>query len=326
MWDSTDVRITPGFKQIESRGEHRQAFSLPSMPTPSRGHGTRQAVLSGRAGKSIAVGPNALRLRLAEAVQWREQNLAVPWGTVMSETKPKRRWFRFSLRMLLVAMTTLCIWLGFKVAAARRQKEAVAVTREAGGYIFFDDEMVPIPGQPGRLAPYSAIPAIAKRSIPEPAPPGPAWLRDWLGDEYFRNIYEISIGDQHFITEADLRLIVTLPSVRIIFLTNPKIVAKGSETKRALNDSDLAAFENLRQLRELVLESHDITNVGIKHLRNLTNLELLSLYDTDISDAGLQYLGGLVNLKHLKLRGSRVTSEGIHELQKELPNMRISGP
>jgi hypothetical protein len=37
----------------------------------------------------------------------------------MTETKPKRRWFRFSLRALLVFTTVLCVWLGFKVNAAR---------------------------------------------------------------------------------------------------------------------------------------------------------------------------------------------------------------
>ena len=30
---------------------------------------------------------------------------AAAWGTAMSETKPKRRWFRFSLRTLLTVMT-----------------------------------------------------------------------------------------------------------------------------------------------------------------------------------------------------------------------------
>ena len=33
----------------------------------------------------------------------------------MTETKPKRRWFRFSLRTLFVLVTLLCIWLGYQV-------------------------------------------------------------------------------------------------------------------------------------------------------------------------------------------------------------------
>ena len=40
----------------------------------------------------------------------------------------RRRWFHFSLRILLLVVTVLCVWLGFKVNAARRQKEAVTAT------------------------------------------------------------------------------------------------------------------------------------------------------------------------------------------------------
>jgi predicted xylose isomerase-like sugar epimerase len=56
----------------------------------------------------------------------------------MIETKPKRRWFRFSLRMLLLVVTVLCVWLGFNVNAARRQKEAVQAIRLAGGSVWFE--------------------------------------------------------------------------------------------------------------------------------------------------------------------------------------------
>jgi hypothetical protein len=31
----------------------------------------------------------------------------------MTETKPKRRWFRFSLRTLFVLMTIICVWFGY---------------------------------------------------------------------------------------------------------------------------------------------------------------------------------------------------------------------
>ncbi len=38
--------------------------------------------------------------------------------------KPRRRWFRFSLRTLFVLMTLLCVWLGWNVYQVR-QREAV---------------------------------------------------------------------------------------------------------------------------------------------------------------------------------------------------------
>jgi hypothetical protein len=75
--------------------------------------GTRQAVLSERAGQSAMFGQNALRLRLAEAVQWREQTRAVQWGTAMAETKPKRRWFTFSIRELLLVTAIIALVAGW---------------------------------------------------------------------------------------------------------------------------------------------------------------------------------------------------------------------
>jgi hypothetical protein len=44
----------------------------------------------------------------------------------MPPAPPRRRWFRISLRTLLLLVTVLCIWLGVKVNLARRQKEAIA--------------------------------------------------------------------------------------------------------------------------------------------------------------------------------------------------------
>ena len=62
----------------------------------------------------------------------------------MAEPIKRRRWFRFSLRMLLVVVTVLCVWLGFKVNAARRQKEAVEAILKAGGQVSYDYQLVPL--------------------------------------------------------------------------------------------------------------------------------------------------------------------------------------
>ena len=91
----------------------------------------------------------------------------------MTETKPKRRWFKFSLRTLLVVMTALCVWLGFKVNAARRQKEAVTAIFKAGGTVSFDYQMVP----DGPLYDDFKIDTAA-------LPRGPDWLRHIFGDDF----------------------------------------------------------------------------------------------------------------------------------------------
>ena len=42
-------------------------------------------------------------------------------------SKPRRRWFQYSLRTLFVLVTVLCVWLGVTVERARKQREAVVV-------------------------------------------------------------------------------------------------------------------------------------------------------------------------------------------------------
>ena len=41
----------------------------------------------------------------------------------MTETKPKRRWFRFSLRTLFVLVTIACIWLGYSFNWIRQRHD-----------------------------------------------------------------------------------------------------------------------------------------------------------------------------------------------------------
>ena len=62
----------------------------------------------------------------------------------------KSRWFRFSLRTLLLLIAVLCVWLGIQVNAARRQREAVAAIQSAGGSVVYDYEIVPRPPTPVR--------------------------------------------------------------------------------------------------------------------------------------------------------------------------------
>lgn len=55
----------------------------------------------------------------------------------MSEgPKPRRRWFRYSLRTLLALVLVTCLglgWFAHKLKQARDQKETVAAIRQLGG-------------------------------------------------------------------------------------------------------------------------------------------------------------------------------------------------
>jgi hypothetical protein len=60
------------------------------------------------------------------------------------------------------------------------------------------------------------------------------------------------------------------------------------------------------------------------HLTGLMSLRSLRLPRTTISDAGLTHLRGLTNLERLSLEGTQVTDAGVAELQKALPDCKIS--
>src|SRR6185295_19980991 len=47
---------------------------------------------------------------------------------------PRRRWFRFSLRTLLVVVTLLCVWLGWQIHAVRQRSAIIAELRATGVY------------------------------------------------------------------------------------------------------------------------------------------------------------------------------------------------
>jgi hypothetical protein len=279
------------------------------------------------------------------------------------ETKPKRRWFRFSLRMLLVVVTVLCVWLGFKVNAARRQKEAVELILKAGGTITYDYQWVSSPnGQ--------------KVFDAKALPPGPNWLHELIGDEFFRNAASVFLQDG-VIDESDFSHLSGLDTLTEILLCNVRIVSRNTGLRRPIQDSDLgtlgqltqlrsvdlgnveikgfglASFMHLKELRNfrlgfnhayqpaapaleqigkittlqtLYLNGFHIDNDELLQLRNLTNLKILSLADTDISDAGLPYLTGFTKLTHLFLHRDPVTANKVRELQKSLPNTRIESP
>lgn len=62
--------------------------------------------------------------------------------------KPRRRWFQFSLRTMLVLMLAFGCgfgWLGMKVKQAREQREAVKAIEKLGGRVGSSGDMIRTP-------------------------------------------------------------------------------------------------------------------------------------------------------------------------------------
>ena len=89
-----------------------------------------------------------------------------------------RRRFQFSVRSLLVltiAVALPCSWLVVERAGAKRQKEAKDELGRLGVYVQYDYQ-VRKSGNP----------------LPGARPPGPAWLRSLLGEDFLATVVYVS--------------------------------------------------------------------------------------------------------------------------------------
>jgi hypothetical protein len=183
--------------------------------------------------------------------------------------KRKRRWYQFSLRTLFVITLIVAIpsmLIGRKVEQKRQQLAAVEAIRRLGGYAVFDWEFDDYTGEM------------------HSQPPGPSWLREFLGENYFAEVER-----------------VTLNGVNI-------------------KDDDLKSLETLTNLEYLDLMNTSITNNGLLHLKGLTRLKVLLICDTQIDDSGTDIIEGLTTLEWLLVGRSKVSDAGLKRLKEALPD------
>lgn len=186
-----------------------------------------------------------------------------------------RRTYQYSLRSLLLLMLLVAIassWVAVKMQRARWQKEAVESWIKLGGIVYYDYQ-------------YDSKNNLTQGAIQ----PDSAWLRNVLGDDYFRNVTFVSFYNNQKVTNADL--------------------------------------ENLKGLNHIIvlqLDSTKITDAGLEYLEGLSRLQQLYLYNTQITDTGLEHLKGLKRLQRLYLGKTQVTDAGVENLRKAIPNLIIS--
>src|SRR4051812_40427054 len=109
-----------------------------------------------------------------------------------AKLNPHRCWFRYSLRTLLIVVTIASAgfgWIGVKYRSVLRRRAAIETIRAAGGRASYGHE----------------------ESMFRTAPPGPAWLRWYLGDDFFAEMFGVALqGDA--VTDAALASLADLPA------------------------------------------------------------------------------------------------------------------
>ncbi len=250
-------------------------------------------------------------------------------------SKPKRRWYQYSLRTLFyvtAVVAVLCGGFSHKRRVEQQRELIRQEFRQVNGEVRWD---------------------TAHWWSPE------ATWASFTSEAYF-HLTRFYSGDE--ITDDQLdRLKPRLQYVETLFLDGTQVTDRGLEH-----------FEDMQELRNLSLGSTAVTNSGLSHLAKLTRLEWLNLCGTgipdrtiawyarffnrhelkgsfaskvtdaglanlrqltrlkqlnlrmtEITDAGLEHLKRLSQLRYLDLDGTQVTSAGVRKLQQSLPNCKI---
>lgn len=186
----------------------------------------------------------------------------------MTTEKPKRRWYQFSLRTLLVFMLLFSIgmsWFAVKLQQARKQREIVQVITELGGGVSYDYGLEAFPS-----------PTSGRRKLPQPL-----WLVRLLGRDFF-----VDVDGVHFYDNVDpkdfdalFEQLKQLPELRRLVIRNSPVT-----------DAELEHLKGLTSLKRLSLVDALVTDAGLEHLKGLTKLKFLELRRTDVSDKGAEEL------------------------------------
>lgn len=205
---------------------------------------------------------------------------------------------RYKLRTLLIAVTICGVWLGIQVNRVNRQRRAIATISGLRALIHFEHE-------------YENEQSLNR--IPNAVPPGPVWLRNFIGEDYFRRaaVVDFAYGYPErqrlglpSVADDDLRCLTWLPDLRYIEI--------GHTT--GVTDAGFVHFRNLKRLRSLSLYNTPVTGSGLVQLAGLPRLECLSLGKTRLKSQHVSALAQLHQLKALGLDGTPITDDDLFAL------------
>ncbi len=227
------------------------------------------------------------------------------------------RFRQLSLLTLILIVSLFGVWFAVMSNRASRIKQAIALLSESGCSIGYDFE-------------YDGL-----RSRKAPQVPGPEFLRQFIGDEYFIDVAKLSFQGHDPTVNSDLEPFRMLQNVRRIDLdyttiSNIEPIEHLGKLRwldleeTEIDDQALESLAGLINLEILVLTRTKITDSGIARLSHLVNLDELRLNETVVSDACLIHLEGLSKLRNLEMCKTNVTGEGVAKLQLKLPNCEIS--
>ncbi len=220
---------------------------------------------------------------------------------------PALRRLRFTLRLLLAALTLLCVWLAIHTQRARRQRAIVEQIEQGIGGAYYDFHYEAKDDGMG-----------AKQQVS----PVPKWLLDTLGVDFFHNVKAVHTRDTPVI--ADLPQLSALERLVIMeeSLTDDEFVPVGridglrclwvlsdkhQETDRPdtthLGDRSLQLIARMPALEEAYIDGRAFTAEGVQALGASSSLRKVhvSWCDESVDERGLAPLRESGRLKSLRV-------------------------
>ncbi len=217
-------------------------------------------------------------------VNWHNDDVNKP------PTQPRRRILRISLRAFLMLLTVGCVWLGWKVNKAQKQRAAVAWVEEMGGIVVYDYQYE------GRTFLGSDVET-----------PGPVWLTQLVGVDFLYSVKSVIFFGPS--TLSDISRLADLGGLETLSLSDNSV-------------DDLAPLAKLKSLRALSVGGTNITD--LTPLANLSNLSHLTISNTSVSN--FSPLTTLRNLTQLNVVGTPFGKQNQLMLQGALPRCNIIYP
>lgn len=159
---------------------------------------------------------------------------------VPGAVRPKFRLrLRFRLRTLLLVVIPISafgVWAGMKYRKSQLQRSGIQWVSEQNGHFVYD---------------YQA--PLEDGSFPVGAePPGPDWMREWLGDDFFCDIHGVILDNRELTDLSPLEQLEELQSLAIFIDILP--------------EADLAPLSRLKKLKTLSLNYTEIDKSMLKEL------------------------------------------------------------
>ena len=189
---------------------------------------------------------------------------------------PKRRWFQFSLRTLLLVTTASAAGTGWVIherKLCQQGQQAVATVKADEGSLLYEKSWLD----------------------------RPKWLRSILGDDSFRSVTDVRFSS----SSHDLDLVFAFPRLKRLDL----------RSNRGLGDIDFARIQSFSALEELCLADMHLKDDQLQFLRGTPRLRRLDLTGTFIIGEGLSHLHGCKNLESLNLSHTSMMNEFLPKLR-----------